>query len=118
MWRYYPSLMKVEIDRMELEEYHTRITSALMREGDKMNIEAHNALWVRLASMYDEKGRYLINSMTELFNHEAYLRLLKGEAIASTGNKAQELEEKLSRAEWVRQEAKRIVAERRKMNAN
>lgn len=96
-----------------------RITSALLREGDQLKLVSHNAFWNRLANHLDKRGYYSVVSISDLFNHEAYTRLIKGEAIAKTDNKVHELEEKLDRAEWVRQEAKRRVTERRrKMNAN
>lgn len=96
-----------------------RITSALLREGDQLKLVSHNAFWSRLANQVDAKGYYSIVSISDLFNHEAYTRLIKGEAVSANNDKVQELEERLDRAEWVRQEAKRRVAERRrKMNAN
>lgn len=104
---------------MSLEEYNKRITSAFLREGDQLKLISHNAFWNRLANHVDKKGYYSVVSISDLFNHEAYTRLLKGEAVETGNDKIQELESKLDRAEWVRQEAKRRVAERRgKMNAN
>lgn len=103
---------------MELEEYYQRITAALLREGDQLKLFSHNAFWQRLAQHVDSKGRYSITSASDLFNAEAYERLIKGDAVVITEDKEQRLEEKLERAEWVRQEAKRRVAERRKMNAD
>lgn len=104
---------------MDLQEYSMRITSALLREGDQLKLASHNAIWNRMANQVDAKGYYAVVSVSDLFNHEAYTRLIKGEAVAKTDNKVHEMEEKLDRAEWVRQEAKRRVAERRgKMNAN
>lgn len=96
-----------------------RLTSAFLREGDQLKLVSHSAFWNRLANHVDKKGYYSVVSISDLFNHEAYTRLIKGEAVSANNDKIQELEEKLDRAEWVRQEAKRRVAERRrKMNDN
>ena len=104
---------------MELQEYSMRITSALLREGDQLKIVSHNAFWSRVANHVDKQGYYSIVSVSDLFNPEAYTRLIKGEAVVTGDNKVKELEEKLDRVEWVRREAERRVAERRrKMNAN
>lgn len=104
---------------MDLQEYSMRITSALLREGDQLKLVSHNAFWNRLATHIDKRGYYSVVSIHDLFNHEAYIRLIKGEAVATGDDKVHELEAKLDRAEWVRQEAKKRVAERRrKMNAN
>ena len=103
---------------MELEEYYQRITSALLREGDQLNLASHSAYWNRLANHVDEKGYYSVISISDLFNHEAYSRLIKGEAVATSNDKVNELEEKLERAEWVHREAQRRIAERRNVNAD
>lgn len=115
MFRYFPGITAIEIDRMTIEEYLARKKAALLSQIDQRR-NLSEAVWnIRNVQAYDKDFQYIFKKYDDLFRFDAMEKaILTG--IEEAEERASELEERLNRANQARAYAQQVLEERRKLS--
>lgn len=103
---------------MSIWEYNERMKGVLLRDLDQQFSATWTAWANREFSQTDEKGYFRIKRFSDLFDYEKLERRYLGLEDKEKINKLNELKERSDRAQRAKEQARKIIEERRKINGN
>lgn len=112
LWRHYPSLHLLDIERMKPEEFATRMKSASLNYLDRERLAIMTAWNTRLANSVDKDGKYIIQDFETLSNYfEKEARILGNKTAQETKQeqKVIQLKERAKRALRAKEQAKTLI---------
>lgn len=107
-----------EIMRMGVWEYNERMKAVQLRDLDAVQRSYLTAWAGRLLNACDKDGKYIYQSLTDLFDYEDIEKEILGIKKAEQHSRLKELKERSDRAQMAREKAKKILEERRMNHVN